>query len=111
MLFEVADGADVAQNLHALALQFAHAMVERAGELLTVVDALRLLDLREREAEELEGEDTVEAFLVFSRVKALVLLAFGAGVQQTLLVVVLDSAYGHAHAARKLANCHQVIFE
>ena len=79
VLFEVADGVDVTQDLHALAFQFAHAMVKRAGELLTVVDALCFLDLREREAEELEGEDAIEALLVVGRIEALVLLAFGAG--------------------------------
>ncbi|OKY81399.1 MAG: hypothetical protein BHV62_02535 [Eggerthella sp. 51_9] len=85
-------------------------MVKRAGELLTVVDALCFLDLREREAEELEGEDAIEALLVVGRIEALVLLAFGAGVQQALLVVVLDGAHGHAHATGEFANCHQIIF-
>ena len=110
VLFEVADGVDVTQDLHALAFQFAHAMVKRAGELLAVVDALCFLDLREREAEELEGEDAIEALLVASRIEALVLLAFGAGVQQALLVVVLDGAHGHAHAPGEFANGHQIIF-
>ena len=77
---------------------------------MAVVKRLRLLDLREREAEVLEGEDAIEALLVVAGVQALVLLAFGAGVEQALLVVVLDGAHGHAHAAGELANCHQVVF-
>ena len=87
-----------------------HAVLERTGELLAVVERLRLLDLREREAEVLEGEDAIEALLVVAGVQALVLLAFGAGVEQALLVVVLDGAHGHAHAAGELANGHQVVF-
>lgn len=110
LLFEVADGVDVTQDLHALAFQLAHAMVKRAGELLAVVDALCFLDLCEREAEELEGEDAIEALFVVSRIEALVLLAFGTGVQQALLIVVLDGAHGHAHAPGEFANSHQIIF-
>lgn len=110
VLSEAVDGADVAQDLDALALELVHAVLERTEELLAVVKRLRLLDLREREAEVLEGEDAIEALLVVAGVQALVLLAFGAGVEQALLVVVLDGAHGHAHAAGELANCHQAVF-
>ena len=88
-----------------------HAVLERTGELLAVVKRPRLLDLREREAEVLEGEDAVEALpRRRGSTGAGSLLAFGAGVEQALLVVVLDGAHGHAHAAGELANGHQVVF-